>query len=144
MKTIRIWIYAILKYKENIVVILKKRWPFTRLYDLPGGKIEHWENHIFSLKRELEEEIWLFEKDFEIKRLLTVEEDFVKHIWEWEEKDEHIIAIIYEVNIISENLNLNFIENGWDSAGLKLISINNLNFLKTNILQKALDKIHSI
>ena len=115
-----------------------------RLYDLPGGKIEHWENHIFSLKRELEEEIWLFEKDFEIKRLLTVEEDFVKHIWKWEEKDEHIIAIIYEVNIISENLNLNFIENGWDSAGLKLISINDLNFPKTNILQKALDKIHSI
>ena len=68
-----------MKYKENIVVILKKRWPFTGLYDLPGGKIEHWENHIFSLKRELEEEIWLFEKDFEIKRLLTVEEDFVKH-----------------------------------------------------------------
>lgn len=144
MKKIRTWIYAILKYKENIVVILKKRWPFTGLYDLPDGKIEHWENHIFSLKRELEEEIWLFEKDFEIKRLLTVEEDFVKHIWEWEEKDEHIIAIIYEVNIISENLNLDFIENGWDSAGLKLISINNLNFPKTNILQKALDKIHSI
>jgi len=44
--------------------------------------------------------------------LLTVEEDFVKHIWEREEKDEHIIAIIYEVNIISENLNLDFIENG--------------------------------
>ena len=76
--------------------------------------------------------------------MLTVEEDFVKHIWEWEEKYEHIIAIIYEVNIISENLNLNFIENGWDSAGLKLISINDLNFSKTNILQKALDKIHSI
>lgn len=144
MKTIRTWVYAILKYKENIVVILKKRWPFTGLYDLPWGKIEHWENHIFSLKRELEEEIWLHENDFEIKRLLTVEEDFVKHIWEWEEKVEHIIAIIYEVNIISENLNLNFIENGWDSAGLKLISINDLNFPKTNILQKALDKIHSI
>ena len=133
-----------MKNKENIFVILKKRWHITGLYDLPGGKIEHWENHIFSLKRELEEEIWLFEKDFEIKRLLTVEEDFVKHIWEWEEKYEHIIAIIYEVNIISENLNLNFIENGWDSAGLKLISINDLNFQKTNILQKALDKIHSI
>lgn len=144
MKTIRTWVYAILKYKENIVVILKKRWPFTGLYDLPWGKIEHWENHIFSLKRELEEEIWLHENDFEIKRLLTVEEDFVKHIWEWEEKVEHIIAIIYEVNIISENLNLDFIENGWDSAGLKLISINDLNFPKTNILQKALDKIHSI
>ena len=76
--------------------------------------------------------------------MLTVEEDFVQHIWEWEEKDEHIIAIIYEVEITKENLNLDFIENWWDSAWLKLISINNLNFPKTNILQKALDKIHSI
>ena len=56
MKTIRAWVYALLKYKENIVVILKKRWPFTGMYDLPGGKIEHWENHISALKRELEEE----------------------------------------------------------------------------------------
>ena len=86
MKTTRIWVYASLKYKENIVVILKKRWPFTGMYDLPWGKIEHWENHILSLKRELEEEIWLLEKDFEIKKILTVEEDFVKHVWEWKKK----------------------------------------------------------
>lgn len=144
MKTIRTWVYAILKYREKIVVIEKKRGPFTEFYDLPGGKIEHWENHIFSLKRELEEEVWLLEKDFEIKRLLTVEEDFVKHIWEWEERDEHIIAIVYEVNIITENLNLNFIENGWDSAGLRLISVNDINFPKTNILQKVLNKMNSI
>lgn len=114
------------------------------MYDLPGGKIEHWENHIFSLKRELEEEIWLLENDFEIKKLLTVEEDFVKHIWEWEEKDEHIIAIVYEVNIITENLNLNFIENWWDSSGLKLVSINEIHFAKTNILQKVLNKLNSV
>lgn len=144
MKTIRTWVYAILKYKENIVVILKKRWPFTGLYDLPWGKIEHWENHIFSLKRELEEEIWLNENDFQIKRLLTVEEDFVQHIWEWEEKDEHIIAIIYEVEITKENLNLDFIENWRDSAWLKLISINDTNEPKTNILKKSLEKIKLI
>lgn len=136
MKTIRTWIYAILKYREKIVVIEKKRGPFTGFYDLPGGKIEHWENHIFSLKRELEEEVWLLEKDFEIKKLITVEEDFVKHIWEWEEKDEHIITIVYEVNIITENLN--FIENGWDSAWLKLIFPDDKNLPKTNILQKVL------
>lgn len=43
--------------------------------------------------------------------MLTVEEDFVQHVWEQEEKDEHIIAIIYEVEITKENLNLDFIEN---------------------------------
>ena len=59
-------------------------------------------------------------------------------------KDEHIIAIVYEVEIITENFNLDFIENGWDSAGLKLISVNDINFPKTNILQKALNKMNSI
>ncbi|PZM83596.1 hypothetical protein DLH72_03565 [Candidatus Gracilibacteria bacterium] len=138
MKTIRTGVYALLKYKENIVVILKKRGPFTGLYDLPGGKIEHGENSIFSLKRELEEEIGLSEKDFEIKKLLTVEEDFVKHIWEGKEKDEHIIAIVYEVEILKKNLDFDFIEKGGDSAGIKLISINDINFPKTNILNKVL------
>lgn len=86
---------------------MKKRWPFTGLYDLPGGKIEHWENNISSLRRELEEDI---------------------------------IAIIYEVKITKENLNLDFIENWWDSAGLKIISLNDKKLPKTNVLEKALKK----
>ena len=43
--------------------------------------------------------------------------------------------------ITKENLDLDFMENWWDSAGLKLISINDTNEPKTNILKKSLEKI---
>lgn len=139
MKTIRTWVYAILKYWESVVVIEKKIWPFSWLFDLPWWKIEHFENHILSLKRELKEEVWLEENDFEIEKLLTVEEDFVNHIWEGIQKEEHIMAIIYEVKIL-KNLNLDFVEIWWDSSWLKLISFDDNFSPKTNILQKALKK----
>lgn len=139
MKTIRTWVYALLKYNEDIIVIKKKRWPFSWLYDLPGGKIEHFENHILSLKREIKEEVWLDENEFEIEKILAVKEDFVNHIWEWKEKEEHIIAIVYEVKVLVKKINLNFIENWWDSAWLKIISIKDKILPKTNILKEIIN-----
>lgn len=144
MKSIRTWVYALLKYQDKIVTILKWRWPFTGLYDLPGWKIEHWEENIESLKRELFEEVWLKENDYKIEKLLTVEEDFIKHIWNWEEKDEHLIAIVYEVKILNEDFNLGFIEEWWDANWIKLIDIDDKEVWKTNILNKTIEKFKSI
>ena len=140
-KSIRTGIYALLKYKDSIVVIKKWRGPFIWLYDLPGWKIEHGEKNINSLKREIFEEVWLMEWEFNIEEVLTIEDDFVKHVWQWKEKDEHIIAIVYSVIITKDDLNLDYIEDWWDANWLELISINDYNVPKTNILQKVLDKI---
>ena len=118
----------------------KKRGPFTGLYDLPGWKIEHWENHIFSLEREIKEEIWLKPFEISIESVLTVEEDFVNHIWEGQPKNEHIIAIIYIVKVLNDGLNINFIEKWWDSGWMKIIKSDDKNLLKTNILNKAIQK----
>ena len=140
MKTIRTWVYALLKYKDSIVVIKKGRWPFTWLYDLPGWKIEHGEENRNSLFREIEEEVWLKRGEFVIGQLLTVEEDFVKHVWEWEEKDEHIIAIVYLVEIKVDNFNFDYVEKWWDANGMVLMDISDKISPKTNILQKAIDR----
>lgn len=140
-KTIRTWVYALLKFNDKIVVIKKWRWPFKWLYDLPWWKIEHWEKNILSLEREIEEEVWLQKNNFQIEKLLTVEEDFVKHTWEWEEKNEHIIWIIYVVNIIKNNFDMNYIEEKWDADWLNLIYINDIKLPKTNILKKAISKL---
>ena len=140
-KSIRTGVYALLKYKDSIVVIKKWRGPFIWLYDLPGWKIEHGEKNINSLKREIFEEVWLMEWEFNIEEVLTIEDDFVKHVWQWKEKDEHIIAIVYSVIITKDDLNLDYIEDWWDANWLELISINDYNIPKTNILQKVLNKI---
>lgn len=129
-----------MKYKNTILVIKKWRGPFTWIYDLPGGKIEHWEGNIDALKREIFEEIWLHDTDFKIEQILSVEEDFIQHIYEWETKNEHIIAIIYVVNIINDNFDLKYIEEWWDANGYILMSIDDLILPKTPILKKALDR----
>lgn len=143
-KSIRTGVYWLLKFDDKLVVIKKWRWPFKWLYDLPWWKIEHWECNITWLKREIVEEIWLKENQFEVERLLTVEEDFVKHTWKWEDKDEHIIWIVYIVNIIKNSIDMDYIENWWDADWFRLIEINDKSLPKTNILKKAIDKYTAI
>jgi len=138
MKTIRTWVYALMYKDEQILVIKKWKWPFTWLYDLPWGKIEHWEDHIEALKREIFEETWLKETEFEIEKLLLVSEDFVNHIWEWKQKNEHLIFITYLIKILSNNFNLNYKEIDWDAKWLKLINIFDTKIPTTNALKKAL------
>ncbi len=140
MKSIRVWVYALLKYKDKILVIKKGRGPFTWMYDLPGGKIEHWEWNIDSLKREISEEIWLQDNDFKIEAILSVEEDFIRHVYEWEPKDEHLIAIVYTVSIINKNFNRKYIEKWWDANGFISINIQDNILPKTPILIKILNK----
>lgn len=138
MKTIRIWVYALVKFLDKIVVIKKSRWPFTWLYDLPWWKIEHSEKNIDALKREIYEELWLKEKDYKIIKLLSVAEDFVKHIWQWQEKDEHIIAIVYQIEILKNDFNIKHIDKDWDSEWIHLLSKDEKNIKKTNILEKII------
>ena len=142
MKSIRTWVYAVLTYKDKIVVIEKKRGPFTGMYDLPWGKIEHWEGNVLSLQREVEEEIWLKSNEFNIEKLLTVEEDYTKHVWQGEQKDEHIIGIVYEVQILVDKFDMKYTEKWWDAAGFILMDRNDTDLPKTNILKKALEKFN--
>lgn len=140
MKSTRTWVYAVLIYKNKAVVIKKWRWPFTWMYDLPWWKIEHWEWIIESLKRELEEEVWLKEVDFEIEKILTAEEIRVKHTYNWEYKDQHIIGIVYQVKITKDDFDLSYVENWWDANGLKLINFDDVENQKTHILEMSFKK----
>ena len=144
MKTIRTWVYALLKYQDQLVVIRKWRWPFTGLYDMPGGWTDHWEWNYEALQREIQEEVWLKQDEFKIEELLTVVEDFVQHEWEWEHKDEHLIGIIYKANITKQDFDLSYIENGWDANGLMLMKLDDVDLPKTNMLVKALEKYKTI
>lgn len=136
MKNIRTWIYALLEYKNQFILIKKSRGPFRGLYDLPGGKIEHWERHIATLLREIHEEVWIKKDVISIEGLYDIWECFVSHIWQWQEKDEHIIAIIYKVKIIWEDLDVNFIENWWDAEWFVLVNKKSCEYPVTPIAKK--------
>lgn len=84
--------------------------------------------------------MWFDKSNYLVKKLISVEEDFVNHIWNWEWKSEHIIAIIYLTEIINEDFNLNYKEAWWDSDWIILIDKNS-DIQKTNILEKILNKI---
>ncbi|PID84201.1 hypothetical protein CSB09_02190 [Candidatus Gracilibacteria bacterium] len=140
-KTQRIGVYGFCTYQGSIIAIQKKRGPFKGKLDLPGGKIEHREDHIKALKRELSEELGLTKKDFEIGNILGVWEDHSRHIWEGQEHDEHIIALVYGVKVF--DINLDFKEEKGDSEKIFLIQKSDTTHPKTNIFQQVLDFYNS-
>ena len=54
------------------------------------------------------------------------------------------IGIIYVVDILNDNLDLNFVEVWWDANWLILMSLNDKETPKTNVLKKALGKFTNI
>lgn len=118
---IRPWAYWLVFFWEKIVSIKKTRGPFTGLLDLPGWKIEYFESHKQWLIRELQEEIGVWENDIEIEGLLCVEEEFVTAFWDWKNRTEHILAIVYKVKIINPDFNIHYIEDGGDAGWIQLI-----------------------
>ncbi len=139
-KQMRPWVYALMYKDDQILVVKKWRWPFTGMYDLPWGKIEHYEKHIDWLKREIFEETGLMENEFEIKKLLTVEETFATHVWQKNERQDHIIWIVYLVQIITQKIHFDHKDDYWDARGSKLIDMDDENIQKTHILQQAILK----
>ena len=49
-------IYGYIKQNNNVLLIIKKRGPYTGMYDLPGGSRENGETEAQTLQREILEE----------------------------------------------------------------------------------------
>lgn len=71
-------VYGYIEEKDKVLLIVKKRGPYTNLYDLPGGAPEKGEIDIETLAREVEEETGCLLKEcfFKFEETVTYENFF--------------------------------------------------------------------
>lgn len=86
--------YALIIKDDKIVLIKKKTGPYDGKLDLPGGTIEFGERPEDTLVRELEEEIGVKVKKYEL-----VDANSVAFKWKYEDKilNFHHVGIFYKV-----------------------------------------------
>ena len=137
IKNKHIGAYGIIIENEKIVLIKKARGGYLGKLDLPGGGIEHIENPIQALHRELMEEAGVMVKE---QKLLDV---FTNNLV-WDETDEitedlHHFGIIYEVKVCGE---LKREPDGIDSLGANWYEIKTLNIDDvTPFVKMSLEKL---
>lgn len=137
IKNKHIGAYGIIIENEKIVLIKKARGGYLGKLDLPGGGIEHTENPVEALHRELMEEAGVMVKE---QKLLDV---FTNNLV-WDETDEitedlHHFGIIYEVKVCGE---LKQEPDGIDSLGANWYEIKTLNIDDvTPFVRMSLEKL---
>ena len=112
--------YGLIIKDDMIVLIKKKRGPYTGKLDLPGGGIEHGETSFECLIREIKEETDLEVVDFKLL-------DVFSFNLQWKmkdfEEDLHHLGIVYEVKTIGIPSSKG---DGRDSLGAYYFKINDL------------------
>lgn len=116
--------YAIIKQNNSILLIKKSRGAYTSKLDLPGGKIEHGEEPIGTVIREVYEETGLEVNKEDVELLDAIS---VNIIWKDidEEENLHHIGIIYKVDVLP-NAKVKDTPDGLDSLGAQWYKIEQL------------------
>lgn len=123
----RVGAYGIIIKNEKIALVKKAGGGYKGKLDLPGGGMEHKEQPVETLKRELMEETGVTVKNYS---LLDVSAANLK--WEMEPdlwEDLHQVGILYVVE--TTDLNLKEKADGLDSLGANWYNINEL--VKSNL-----------
>lgn len=65
-RQMHIGVYGVVKKDNSVLVVHKSRGPYKGLYDLPGGRPEHGEPLVNTLRREFKEEVGFEPKSFSL------------------------------------------------------------------------------
>jgi ADP-ribose pyrophosphatase YjhB (NUDIX family) len=124
----RFGVYAVLRYKDKLILIKKGKGPFKGRWDLPGGKIDFGETPQVALEREIMEETGLKIKSCRLY-------DAVGYNKETEDEFFHHVGIIYEC-VAKRIKKLRREPDGKDSFGAEIFSLNKVKKLKLTPLAK--------
>ena len=94
IEKLHLGIYAKLTKDGKTLLIKKIRGPYKDMFDLPGGRMEHGEDVVSALKREVMEETGVIVKS---ARLLDVFTHQAVYTYEGKTIDMHQVGIICEV-----------------------------------------------
>ncbi len=146
----RPWCYAIIKNGDRVVLVKKMRGPFEWSYDLPGWWIEHGEDCISAIARELQEEIGIQAVSNEVV-LHWAFRHVVEYEKNWNTISQHILAIVYLLEIdetrFSDIINGSIVgtEIGGDAGERIALQLGNLSSTPlTPICKIALESISNI
>lgn len=134
IKSSRVGVYAVLRYKNKFILIKKGKGPFKGRWDLPGGKIDFGETPKRALVREIIEETGLKVKQAELETVIS---------YTYKTKIEifHHIGIIYRCE--AKNIKkLKREPDGYDSFGAEVFGENKIKDLKlTPLVKKSFKNI---
>lgn len=122
IKKTHLGVYGILKRGDKILLIDKIRGPYSGKLDLPGGKIEHGENIVDCLKRELIEETGVIIEDIKLFDNYTYNVDFEDN---GDNISMHHIGLVYSVLDFDDSKILSDIKEA-DSGGARWYDIKDL------------------
>jgi 8-oxo-dGTP diphosphatase len=130
-------VYGVLIRDNKVLLIKKSRGPHTGKWDFPGGSIEFGEEPYQTLLREFEEETGLTDVQGSILDSLsyTLIYSYRENVME----ELHHIGILYEVQLLKNDVEIKAGGDGQDSLGAAWIDLNEIRqFSVTPFVEKTL------
>lgn len=101
MRHSHLGVYGLIVHKEQILLILKARGPYTGLWDLPGGSVEFGESPAETLTREVAEETGLHVCQYDLMGVFSTVYDYTGA--EGRFCQLHHLGVIYSATVQEPN-----------------------------------------
>jgi len=143
MKHTHIGVYGIIILNNSLLLIKKRRGPYTNLFDLPGGRIEFGETPEQTLIREVAEETGLKVIKYELSFCNSV--CFKHNVTNDNSMEElHHIGIVFKADV-ENGIGLKKDSDGYDSNGAFWLDLSNDNNVElTPFANMAIEKLKQI
>jgi ADP-ribose pyrophosphatase YjhB (NUDIX family) len=118
--SLRVAAYAVCRRSDEVLLALAVEPNGDRTWTLPGGRVEHGEDPVAAVVREVEEESGFH---VDVDRLLGVDSRFVPAAESWGGADHQNIGIFYRVRLVGGTLRAEVSGTTIEAAWIKVDSV---------------------